>query len=262
MSKKKNPYSSFVLKTLKEYLKNKPPPKTFHPLDLIFKKERYTHSIMQGLVTSLGTTLWEPVAKLIAKEKGFEVLNTNEFNENAPVIDDNIRTIINNFHDSRLEKKEKLDVLKKKIEDELKDRDLSNHERKKIKKGDGLDVWLKKDDTEYMFEIKTVQINAGSGKDFSLKLCNLIAYRLLRGDPPTNLKVAVVFPYNPHKQDFYSKEKGKFSPMIAKEDALAADDFWDILTEETNSTQKILDAFIEVGKSGELKKFKNKFLPS
>jgi hypothetical protein len=262
MVSKQNPYKKFVIETIKDYLNNKKPPTTFHPMDLIFPNERYTHSLMHGLVTSLGTTLWEPIAKKIAKKNNFTILDTDDFNNNAPILESDINLAINEFHNNRLEKKDKIEVLIKNISEIIKNKDLTKVKRKKIKKGDGLDLWLKKENTEYMFEIKTVQINAGAGESFSLKLCKLIAHRLLRGDPPEKLKAAVVFPYNPYKVDFYQKEKGKISPMIPKDDALAADDFWDILTEEKNSTKKILDAFKLAGKSGQLNKYKKIFIQS
>ncbi len=47
----------------------------FQILDLIIPKERKIRSIVGGLETSLGTTLWEPLAKALAKENGFQVIN-------------------------------------------------------------------------------------------------------------------------------------------------------------------------------------------
>ena len=44
-------------------------------LDYIFPKERRIRAIIGGLETSLGTKLWEQLAKLLASENGFEVLD-------------------------------------------------------------------------------------------------------------------------------------------------------------------------------------------
>ena len=50
-------------------------------LDHIFPRERRIRSIIGGLETSLGTKLWENLAKLLASENGFEVLDEMEFNK-------------------------------------------------------------------------------------------------------------------------------------------------------------------------------------
>jgi len=47
--------------------------KVTHVLDLIFPVERRIRSLIGGLETSMGTTVWEPVAKVLAKANGFTV---------------------------------------------------------------------------------------------------------------------------------------------------------------------------------------------
>ena len=54
--------------------------KVVHPLDLIFPKERRIRSLIGGLETSLGTRVWEPIAKTLAKNNGYTVLDEKEFN--------------------------------------------------------------------------------------------------------------------------------------------------------------------------------------
>ena len=49
----------------------------FQILDLIIPVERKIRSIVGGMETSLGTTLWEPLAKNLAVLNGFEVVNEN-----------------------------------------------------------------------------------------------------------------------------------------------------------------------------------------
>ena len=41
-------------------------------------KERKIRSIVGGLETSLGTTLWEPLAKALAIENNFEIVKPKE----------------------------------------------------------------------------------------------------------------------------------------------------------------------------------------
>ena len=49
----------------------------FQILDLIIPTERRIRSVVGGMETSLGTTLWEPLAKNLALLNGFEVINEN-----------------------------------------------------------------------------------------------------------------------------------------------------------------------------------------
>ncbi|MEI9959002.1 MAG: hypothetical protein WDM90_22420 [Ferruginibacter sp.] len=47
----------------------------FQILDLIIPTERRIRSVVGGMETSLGTTLWEPLSKAIAQLNGFDVIN-------------------------------------------------------------------------------------------------------------------------------------------------------------------------------------------
>ena len=47
----------------------------FHPLDLIVPKLRNTRSVIGGIETSMGTKLWEGLAKRLAKENDFKVID-------------------------------------------------------------------------------------------------------------------------------------------------------------------------------------------
>ena len=54
--------------------------KVEHVLDLIFPKERRIRSLIGGLETSLGTRVWEPLAKAFANNNGFTVKDEKIFN--------------------------------------------------------------------------------------------------------------------------------------------------------------------------------------
>ena len=59
-----------VSKSIMSFFQNKEV-KVSHPLDLIFPRERQIRSLIGGLETSLGTQVWEPLAKMFAKNNGF-----------------------------------------------------------------------------------------------------------------------------------------------------------------------------------------------
>ena len=71
--------------------------KVVHPLDLIFPKERRIRSLIGGLETSLGTRVWEPIAKTLAKNNGYTVLNEKDFNQSVAVIPQSIQHMLSNF---------------------------------------------------------------------------------------------------------------------------------------------------------------------
>ena len=63
-----------ILKGISGYAKKKPKP-CFQVLDLLIPEERKIRSIVGGLEGSLGKTLWEPLAKKLAIQNGFEIIH-------------------------------------------------------------------------------------------------------------------------------------------------------------------------------------------
>ena len=225
--------------------------KVEHVLDLIFPKERRIRSLIGGLETSLGTRLWEPLAKAFAAKNGFTVCNEKTFNESVPVIPEKVRHFIDDFYarkeaDPSLKISDFYSELLIYIEKEK----IQVTERRKAPKGEGVDIWLIKDGIEYFIDIKTTQINAGSGPKFTRNHLNWCAYRAL--DNCLNDVVCwVAFPFNPHKdKDFWVKEKGKASPLIPKVEAVVADEFWNVLLGQADSTALIFSVFKKLGDEG------------
>ena len=249
----------FILDSVGNYLKKKEPPDTFTPLQLIFPEERYTHSVMLGLMTSLGEKLWVNLAKHLAKKNQFEILDVKGFNSKVPVLPQNIENLVNDFNRKRLETKNSLNELKSKLIEEItKTNNVKEITTQKITKSEGVDMWFKKNQKEYMYESKTVQVNTGGGIEFSKKMCKWHAYRLLQ-DSKADLETAVIFPYDPFKGKFFDKLKGRISPLIEGEDAKMGDQFWDFISGQKSTTKKIEEAFKEIKKSGKLNKYKKKF---
>ncbi|HAT9585310.1 TPA: TdeIII family type II restriction endonuclease [Legionella pneumophila] len=74
----------------------------FQILDLLIPKERKIRSIVGGLETSLGTTLWEPLAKALATNNGFIV------NEKNLQCSTNMPSTLNNTLQSIIDDRKKL----------------------------------------------------------------------------------------------------------------------------------------------------------
>ena len=76
--------------------------KTVHPLDYIFPNERRIRSLIGGLETSLGTTLWEPLLTLFAKHNGFKILSHKDFNSNNYEINSILNKEIADFKNKKI----------------------------------------------------------------------------------------------------------------------------------------------------------------
>ena len=220
-------------------------------LDIIAPKERLIATIIQSLQTSLGQKLWEKLTKELAKLNSFEVCDKKDFfkpkTEHFKYIIEKWKTKREDNNNSTLE--DYVKDLKKEIQKYKK----KFKETKKIKipKGDGLDVWLKKDNINYLLEIKSPHINAGNGNDFSHKLMKQYFYHLF-WNPESKVKAQLAIPYNPFNEPYEKAEKGRISPLIKNEDYLVDNDFWKFITGNKNSMKLLKESISELKEDGDL----------
>jgi hypothetical protein len=248
-----------IKKTVKEsllsYVKNKIKKKpTFQVLDLIIPKERKIRSTVGGLETSLGTTLWEPLAKALAKENGFEIITEKlKCPTNMP---SSLNNILQTIVDDRKKKDSSYDAERshteiKKVCQTFVKRKIESFEP--APKGFGVDIWLKKNNVNYFFDTKTVQPNLGALTKCMEQVLNWYAYFYSRY--PTEIAESrIVFPYNPHSVDFWDRVIGKGKPLERDKEAWVEDQFWDFCSGITGTYSIIKEAFIELEKSKELEK--------
>lgn len=206
------------------------------PLDIFFPDERKVSSLILGLSTSLGTKLWEELAVSLAKKNGFTILDPKELMQPSP-IPKKISEIIDRYTSLRDERMNNNPVVLA-TEYVPKICNLTKNVRpsykyKKITKGDGADILIRKNNKEYAFDIKTVQINAGSGLKFNKTLLKWYAYRYHQQNSIINnysFQAKIVFPYNPHiNNTWWIKEGGKAKPLD-KKDIYVEDEFWKFIT--------------------------------
>ncbi|MGF1837517.1 TdeIII family type II restriction endonuclease [Vibrio atlanticus] len=222
--------------------------KTTHMLDHIFPRERKIRSLIGGLETSMGTRVWEPLAKEFAKKSGYDVCDEKKFNSSVPVIPDNVTTFISLWEkkknkDPSLKLQQYWVELKEYIKGNV---DLDSLEFRKIPKGEGVDVILACDSELIMFDIKTNQLNAGGGPKFLKNIMNWYAYLALK-EYPGDVRCFLAFPFDPHSGKFWAKEGGKVTPLIKAEEAFVADEFWDQLTRVKGTTSIIEETFKDLG---------------
>jgi len=245
----KDTVKTSILAFAKKQLKKKP---KFQILDLIIPKERKVRSIVGGLETSLGTTLWEPLATALAKENGF-LIKTEKLE--SPV---NIPAGLS----------QTLQII---IEDRKRDGGtydaLSSHETiknacqtfirrpidrfEKAPKGRGVDLWFVKDNINYFFDTKTVQPNISALTACMEQVLTWYAYFYARF-PQEHAEGRIVFPYNPYKGNFWDKIIGKGRPLAQHTEAWVEGEFWDFCSGVEHTYALIKEGFNELRESGEL----------
>lgn len=236
---------SFAKRSLKKKSK-------FQILDLLIPKERKIRSIVGGLETSIGTTLWEPLAKALATENGFTVIDRKlECPVHMPINLINILQIL--IEDRR---RDKYSQNAKGCHEQIKavcqsfiTRKIDSFEA--ASKGKGVDLWLKKNEINYFFDIKTVQPNLGAFKGLMEEILYWYAYFYSRY-PTEKAEARIVFPYDPYKGDFWQKKRKL--PLEQDNELWIGTQFWDFCSGLTNTYKLIEEVFNKIFKTRELEK--------
>lgn len=250
----KNSIVDFAKKSLKKKAH-------FQILDLLIPKERKIRSIVGGLETSLGTTLWEPLAKALAKENGFEVIEADlqcptNMESNlantlqAIIADRKLSTGLYNAESSHIEIK--------RICQRFLNRPIESFE--KGPRGKGVDIWLRKEKIDYFFDTKTVQPNLGTLTGCMEQILTWYVY-FYSQNPQGNAIARIVFPYNPTPtKDFWDTVIGKGKPLEPYHEAWVENQFWDFCSGIPDTYSLITASFTELKESGELEDSLNKLL--
>jgi len=217
------------------------------PLDKIFPAERRIRSLIGGLETSMGTTVWEPIAVAIAKKNDFQELNTRDFL--MVELPRDIITINTKWRDAREHGDGNivLDNYILEVRNAANMVDVANLGLSRPTAGKGVDLWLKKDGTEYIFDIKTTQWNSGSGIAHNATLMNWYAWRLVR-DPYIGFEARYALPFNPYTgMNWWDKNGSRARPLVRGQDLWVEDEFWDFLSGIKGTYSHILKVFTELG---------------
>lgn len=251
-----------VCKSITDFLANslKKQPK-FQILDLLIPRERKIRSVVGGLETSLGTTLWEPLARNLAEQNGFVVHQKKLLApENMP---GNLSGILHHIIEDRktgggaYTAASSHETIRHACQAFLK-RPITAFEN--APKGRGVDIWLEKDGVHYFFDIKTVQPNLSALIGCMEQV--LYWYACFYARYPAGQAFArIVFPYNPNpEKSFWDGVMGKGKPLEAGEEGWVGGEFWDFCSGLNNTGEIIQDAFTEIRASGELQQVLNQLL--
>ena len=204
---------------------------------------------MGGLETSMGTTVWEPIAKTLATMNGYEVVKEKILRPDPfpSKLASELATI------AALRENRSTWITIDECVTRLREvcRNINRDKLSYVSPaaGTGVDIWIKKGSKEYAFDTKTVQPNVGDIKKFNRQILEWYAYRLCK-DPEVDIQCKISYPYNPHKDDFWSHTPHKQGILEPRVDALVENEFWDLLSGLKNTYQLILEIFVELNNEG------------
>jgi hypothetical protein len=216
----------------------------------MFPAESNIRSVMGGLETSLGTTLWERIAKRLAEENGFNVLDPKTEFLQPQHTPEPIRNLIAEYKDKREVPQAGVPMsdFTSKLNSLLLTMNQSDIPANYIKltKGSGVDVFIRKGNVEYAFDLKTVQINAGAGTKFNETLMKWIAFRAIYQkhlSSKNTFNAHIVIPYDPHTDSDWWTEFGERAYPLDHTDIKLGDEFWDLLSGRSGTLKLITAAF-------------------
>lgn len=240
-----------VNKSFFRYFFRREPVETKHLLlSRLYPYESLVGSAIVGLQTSLGTTLWENLAKGLAEKNDFQVLDPKEELLKPNVIPKAAENFIGEWGRKRDEsgKELPLDDFRKAMKKIVKSSDRPKT-FKKLGKGSGADLYLVKNGVKYVFDLKTVQLNAGAGSKFNKTLMEWITFDLFQNGVFSNLKPMLAIPYDPTADgDWWQKFGGRVAPLD-KNDIKVGNEFWDFISGSHKTLEIITAVFDEMIKS-------------
>src|SRR3989338_10748362 len=191
------------------------------------------YSFMHSINTSLGMSVYEGVSVILAKPIS-EVAKRNVKVEGmlSPAQKEAISKIVNELREGIRkvnQEKESAEVLKADAKG-----------GKNQKDNQIADFFMKRDNKEYYFEIKTVKPNIDVFTKSKVKLLEWTA----RKQKP--IKAILAFPYNPYHPEPYSRFTEQGVVEHGKE-FMIAEEYWDFVGGK-GTYEKLLKIFDEVGK--------------
>ncbi len=207
---------------------------------LLGKDRMYLFSFIHSLNTTFGTSLFEPIAEIIAKgrfkrvEKQFSL--GSEISNKAQ---SEIQHIINQLSSGTNTDKPK------ETSQILKSIDMGSTDKIKAVKAD---IFLDDfDGNVHMFDIKTAKPNLSNFKDFKRTLLEWIAIYKGQNQDSGNIFTYIGIPYNPYHPKPY--ERWTMKGMLDIENELkVAEEFWDFLG-GIGAYDDVLECFEVAGKT-------------
>jgi type II restriction enzyme len=223
----------------KKFLNYNPEPASmpFHTR-LLGKDRMALFSFIHSLNTNFGTTIFEPVALALAKNKfrtaGSQTRVGEKISEGAHKV---IQEIMDGLATADLspDKPREIEAIRKVCQ---------KGEMKKVKPT-LVDVWLENKSGElFLFDIKTAKPNAGGFKEFKRTLLEWVAV-ILAENPKAKINTFIAIPYNPYEPKDYNR--WTMRGMLDLENELkVSHEFWDFIGGK-GAYDDLLNIFEKIG---------------
>jgi type II restriction enzyme len=205
---------------------------------LLGKDRMALFSFIHSLNTNFGTSIFEPVAKVVASVNfqsalSQQVAGTKISSEAHNVIQnimDNLATA-----NSNPDKPAEMEAM----------RAVCQQGQMRNVKLTKVDIKLiAHDGTIYLFDLKTAKPNAGGFKEFKRTLLEWVA-ATLADSPSANVQTIIAIPYNPYDPQPYNRWTMR-GMLDLQSELRVAEEFWDFLGGQ-GTYQQLLDIFEHVG---------------
>ena len=205
---------------------------------LLGKDRLALYAFIHSLNTNFGTTIFEPVAAILAQNQMKVVKTQQKSGTNiSTVAQSEIQTIIDNLTtaNAKPDKKNEIECIRKVCQKGI----------IKTIKPTRVDVYLENNSGEiYLIDIKTAKPNKGGFKEFKRTLLEWVAVTLA-DNPTAKINSLIAIPYNPYAPKPYSR--WTMAGMLDLEYELkVAEEFWDFLG-GVGAYNDLLDCFERVG---------------
>jgi type II restriction enzyme len=197
-------------------------------------------SFIQSVNTTLGTSVFEQVAVLIATPHFKRAVNqykdfNNTISENAQAV---IQRIVDDLQAARIKPNKPAEIA------EIL-RVAQTGTLKKVKRP-RIDLFLEATDgTEYYFDLKTAKPNIDEIVGYKRKMLEWVAMRGATNPKPAKIYTGLAIPYNPYEPQPY--DRWTFQGMFdLPNEVKVAEEFWNFLGGD-NTYPELLQIFEEVG---------------
>ena len=205
---------------------------------LLGKDRIALYSFIHSLSTNFGTSIFEPVAKLLAQ---LNFANAEQQQTAGLQISSEAQKVIQNIMDNLVtanttpNKPQEIEAIRAVCQ---------NGEMKAVKPTKVDLKLIGHDNTVYLFDIKTAKPNAGGFKEFKRTLLEWVAVTLAT-NPTENVQTLIAIPYNPYEPQPYNR--WTMRGMLDLEHELkVAEELWDFLGGQ-GAYIELLDCFEKAG---------------
>lgn len=233
-----------IEKVIRDSLRNKfqnyKPETKYMPFhhSLLGKDRMALYSFIQGLNTTFGTSIFEPVAEVLAKINHKNAIKQYALgNQISKEAQNKITDIINQLSAAKTE------VSKEREVQEI--RKLATEGEFVETRSSRVDLFVEKHDGSfYLFDLKTAKPNAEGFKSHKQKMLEWCGI-FLAENPKASIHTVIAIPYNPYHPEPYQRWtlRGMFD---LEKELMVGEGFWDFLGGE-GAYEDLLGCFERVG---------------